>query len=67
MGMGFQSISRLNVSPVFQTLISEHVVKPIFSFKLNASGSELRLGGVNYELFTGDFTWVPLTNEVCCL
>ena len=59
-------MSAFDASPVFQTLISEDVVEPIFSFKLNTSDSELYLGGVNYNLFTGDFTWVALTDEVCC-
>jgi cathepsin D len=69
MGMGFQSISAFNASPVFQTLVSESVVKSsVFGFKLNVtSGSELYLGGVNKKLFRGNFTWVNLTDEVCCL
>lgn len=68
MGMGFQSISVYNAPPVFQTLISEGVVtSPVFGFKLAASssGSELFLGGTNSALYTGDFTWVSLTIEVC--
>ena len=66
MGMGFQSISAHNAPPVFQTLISEGVVtSPVFGFKLAASGSELFLGGTNSALYTGDFTWVSLTIEVC--
>ncbi|KAI0292907.1 acid protease [Russula brevipes] len=64
MGMGFQSISNFNASPLFQTLISEGIVtSPVFSFKLATSGSELFLGGTNSALFTGNFTWVPLTSE----
>ncbi|KAI0253317.1 acid protease [Lactifluus subvellereus] len=64
MGMGFQSISRFNASPVFQTLISQGAVESsVFGFKLDTSGSELYLGGVNNELFKGDFTWVSLTSE----
>ncbi|KAI0287673.1 acid protease [Russula brevipes] len=64
MGMGFQSISDFNASPVFQTLIAEGAVtSPIFGFKFDTTGSELFLGGTNNALFTGDFTWVPLTDE----
>ena len=67
MGMGFQSISRYNTPPPFQSLISEGAVTfPVFGFKLGTSGSELYLGGTNSDLYAGDFTWVPLTNEVCC-
>jgi len=64
MGMGFQSISTYNASPLFQTLISEGAVtSPVFGFKLATSGSELFLGGTNSALYTGSFTWVPLTIE----
>ena len=41
------------------------VTSPVFDFKFASSGSELFLGGTNRALFTGDFTWVRLTNEVC--
>jgi aspartyl protease len=66
MGLAFPSISRYNSTPVFQTLISEGVLtSPVFGFKLASNGSELFLGGTNSKLYTGDFTWVPLTNQVC--
>jgi cathepsin D len=68
MGMAFRSISRLNATPVFQTLVDEHVVDcPMFAFKLanTSNGSELYLGGVNPDLYTGGFTWLELTNQVC--
>ncbi|KAH9958947.1 acid protease [Russula dissimulans] len=63
MGLGFETISVFDASPLFQTLISENVVtSPVFGFKLAPSGSELFLGGVNDALFTGDFAWVSLSN-----
>jgi len=66
MGLAFPSISRFNASPVFQTLISEGVLtEPVFGFKLAPNGSELFLGGTNRKLYTGSFTWVPVTNRVC--
>jgi cathepsin D len=66
MGLAFQSISKFHAPPLFQTLISEGVVtSQVFGLKLASSGSELFLGGTNSALFTGDFTWVSLTNEVC--
>jgi cathepsin D len=66
MGMGFQSISVYNAPPLFQSLIAEGVVtSQVFGFKLATSGSELFLGGTNSALYTGDFTWVSLTIEVC--
>ena len=66
MGLAFQSISNYNAPPVFQTLIEEGMLdEQVFGFKLAASGSELFLGGTNNNLYTGDFTWVTLSNEVC--
>ena len=67
MGLGFQSISVFNAVPTFQTLISEKALdSSVFGFKFagSTSGSELFLGGVNHALYTGDFTWVTLTDEV---
>jgi cathepsin D len=63
--MGFQSISQYNAPPLFQTLISEGVVtSPVFGFKLATPGSELFIRGTNNALYTGNFTWLPLTVEV---
>jgi hypothetical protein len=66
MGMGFQSISAYDAPPVVQNLISEHLLtEPMFGFKLAPDGSELYLGGVNSELYKGQFSWVPVTKAVC--
>jgi cathepsin D len=66
MGMGFQSISQYNAPPVFQTLISEGAVtSQVFGTKFAVSGSELFIGGTNSALYTGSFTYLPLTVEVC--
>jgi cathepsin D len=69
MGMGFQSISVYGASPPVQTLDSQGVsTKPMFGFMFAPSGSdesELFLGGVNSELYKGEFTWVPVTKAVC--
>ncbi|KAI0299938.1 acid protease [Russula brevipes] len=63
MGMGFESISVYGAPPPFQTLMAQgQVTEPVFGFKLATSGSELYLGGVNKDLYTGDFTWVTLSN-----
>ena len=65
MGMGFQSISQFNASPVFQTLVSEGVLSSsVFGTKFAANGSELFIGGTNSALFTGSFTYLPLTVQV---
>jgi len=62
MGMAFANISAFGAIPVVQTLIAEgQVSDPVFAFKLASSGSELRIGGVNTALYTGSFTYTPIT------
>jgi cathepsin D len=64
MGMAFQSISDYDASPLFQTLVNNGVTTDsVFAFKLSDSGAELTIGGVNDDLYTGDFTYVPVTQE----
>ena len=66
LGMGFESISVYGANPAFQSFISQNQVDShMFGFKFSTSGSELFLGGVNEALFTGEFTWLQLSNEVC--
>ena len=64
MGMAFQSISSFGASPVFQSLVSQGKVNPVFSFKLSSSGAELYIGGSNSALYTGDFTYASVTQQV---
>ncbi|KAF8122507.1 Asp-domain-containing protein [Boletus edulis] len=62
MGMAFQTLSDYNASPVFQTIVSEGCLSdPVFSFKLSSSGAELYIGGSNSTLYTGSFTYTPVT------
>jgi cathepsin D len=64
MGMGFQSISVYNAPPVFQSLVADgQTDSPVFAMKLAASGSELTLGGLNSDLYTGDVTYVPVSQQ----
>ncbi|KAI0060071.1 acid protease [Artomyces pyxidatus] len=64
MGMGFESISDYNANPVFQTLVADNQVDDAsFGFYFASSGSELYLGGTNSDLYTGDFTYIPVTQE----
>ncbi|KAI8865619.1 acid protease [Ramicandelaber brevisporus] len=64
MGMAFEEISVLNSQPVMQTLISQgQVSEPVFAFKLSTSGSELTIGGVNPEHYTGDFTYASVKKK----
>jgi cathepsin D len=64
MGMGFQSISDYNASPVFQTLVTEgQTTSGVFAFKLAESGSELTIGGLNSALYSGTPTYTPVTQQ----
>ncbi|KAF9230239.1 aspartic peptidase domain-containing protein, partial [Melanogaster broomeanus] len=64
MGMGFQTISDYNASPVFQSLVSQgQTDEPVFGFKLAVNGSELYLGGTNSALYTGNFSYAPVTYQ----
>jgi hypothetical protein len=63
-GMAFPSISVFNSTPLFNTLVDQGTVDPMFGLKLAENGSELYLGGVNTDLYTGDFRNVSLAAEV---
>ena len=67
MGLGFESISKFNANPPFQTLQAQGVLtSPIFGFNFGPSGNELTLGGVDPRFNPDtDFTWIPITQEVC--
>ncbi|RDX50372.1 protease [Lentinus brumalis] len=53
-GLGFRAISQLGHNPYFFTAIEEGAVSQnVFSFKLSKTGSELFIGGINEELYTG--------------
>ncbi|GAA6059653.1 hypothetical protein JCM10212_004156 [Sporobolomyces blumeae] len=64
-GLAFQSISQLQTSPLFMTLISQgKVAAPAFSFKLASSGSELYLGGMNSAKYvSGSTSYTPLVSK----
>ena len=66
LGMGYQTISVYNKPPVFASLVSQSkVTDPVFAFKLAKTGSELYLGGVNSDLYTGSFTFSAVSPQVC--
>ncbi|KAH8986111.1 acid protease [Lactarius akahatsu] len=64
LGMGYESLSSYGASPVFQSLVSQgQVSTPVFSFYFAESGSELYIGGTNQALYTGPFTYMPVTTR----
>jgi len=62
-GMAFPALSVFGDNPLFSTLVAQGTVPPVFGFKLAETGSELFLGGVNRNLFTGAFRNVSLISE----
>ena len=62
-GLGFPEIAVGGVTPPFQKLLDQGVVKePVFSFWLNRDvegqqGGELVLGGMDPAHFKGDHAW----------
>ncbi|KAI0050652.1 acid protease [Auriscalpium vulgare] len=62
LGMAFELLSDYNANPLFQSLIAAgKVADASFGFYFAASGSELFIGGVNDELYSGNFTTVNVT------
>merc|ERR1712166_525552 len=67
LGLGFGSISVDNLTTVFSNMVDQKVVdEPLFGFYLSGkSGSdgEMTLGGIDSNHYTGDLTYVNLTQE----
>jgi len=67
LGLAFESISVDGVSPLWYGLLADKAVTdPVFAFWLSTDGSkdsELVLGGTDSAHYTGNFTYLPLTNE----
>jgi len=67
LGLGFSSIAVTGATPWWYHAVEQKLVdEPVFAFYLNrkAGGDgELLLGGVDQTHYTGNFSYVPLTNE----
>ncbi|KAK5582579.1 hypothetical protein RB653_004164 [Dictyostelium firmibasis] len=67
LGLAFQSISVNDIPPVFYNMMSQGLVSSqLFSFWLSRTpgtdGGELSFGSIDNTKYTGDITYVPLTN-----
>ncbi|KAH9026780.1 acid protease [Lactarius hengduanensis] len=60
LGLGFPSLSGYGAIPLFHSLVAQGVL-PTDSFGL--CPSELYIGGTNDQLYKGNFTYVPVTQE----
>ncbi|XP_070547724.1 lysosomal aspartic protease-like [Ptychodera flava] len=69
LGMGYPTIAVDGVTPVFDNMMAQKVVdQPVFSFYLDRNandtqGGELFLGGSDPKYYTGNFTYVPVTEQ----
>lgn len=67
LGMGYPSLARDGVRPVFHQMMDQGVVdEPLFSFwisknRTSSVGGVLTLGGSNKNFYTGDVTWNAVT------
>ena len=63
--MGFKNLSSSKETPFIDNLVAQKKLdKPVFSFKLNETGSELFIGGTNSKLYKGSFTYIPVSEKV---
>lgn len=67
MGLAFDTIAVTHAPPVFYNIMDQGKVdQPMFAFYLNRTAGgdgELIMGGTDPNHYTGDFTYVPLTNK----
>ena len=68
LGMGFPALSTNGVKTVLQSFVEQNLIeKHSFAFYLTEesgqAGSEITLGDVNPERYTGDFHYVPVTQD----
>lgn len=69
LGMGFQTIAVDSVVPPFYNLYAQGLIdEPSFGFYMARAGSaqqggQLILGGVDDQLFSGNLTYVPVSQE----
>jgi cathepsin D len=68
LGLGYPSIAVNKITPVFNTLVEQGKVDPVFAFYFNRDpngevGGEITFGGVDEAHYSGDITWLPVTRQ----
>jgi hypothetical protein len=61
LGMAFPNIGQYDAPPLIQSLIAQNQMdSPVFAMKLVVNDSELSVGGLESNLYTGDVTYIPI-------
>jgi len=68
LGLAFPSISSDGVTPVFQNLVSQYNIDPVFAFYLSSDpegkvGGEIHIGGTDSTYYTGDIQYVNVQRD----
>merc|ERR1712216_733777 len=66
MGMAWQSISVNGIRPAWYDIVQGKGMEPLFAFYLgkgNGENSEMVLGGTDTKHYTGEISYVPLSDE----
>ncbi|KAM6295303.1 gastricsin [Aegotheles albertisi] len=70
LGMGYPSLAVGGIPTALQGMLQQgQLSEPVFSFYFSRQptynyGGELILGGVDTQLFSGEITWAPVTQEL---
>jgi len=66
MGMAWQSIAVNGIRPAWYDIVQKQGMEPLFAFYLgkgNGENSEMVLGGTDTKHYTGEISYVPLSDE----
>ncbi|XP_063813319.1 gastricsin-like [Pseudophryne corroboree] len=65
LGLAYPGLSVGGASTVMQGILQENLLnQPMFSVYLGSQSGEVTFGGVNTNLYTGQISWVPLSNQL---